>query len=95
MRTVTVGAYLVLSVAFSGCTHKREYPREVRQNFLSACVNGDNRKQPSCKCLLDKYQQRYTYEQFLMIDDWLRHGVPPDDNYKEWFQAATLTCTGQ
>lgn len=70
---VALGA---LAVALVACRSKRNtYPETVVENFLRACQS--RASESACRCAIDRIQERYTAEQYEMIEAGIRAGAQP------------------
>jgi hypothetical protein len=74
------------------------YPPEAQQGFMTACVNaavdsGATQRQAEdyCLCSLAEFQQVYTFQEFLLIDQQLGQGQSPPDA----FVAVVQFCASQ
>lgn len=95
MRTRWIPA-LAVAVVLCGCQVKHPYPDDVRANFLSACVLSSSDPGPDvCQCMLDRYQEKYTYQQFQHLEARMRDGVPLDQADQLWMQAQARACHGR
>jgi hypothetical protein len=55
-----------------GPSNVRDYPEEVRDNFMQACtVNTD--AEP-CLCLLEAIEEEFSYEEFVKLEQDLVNG---------------------
>ncbi len=64
----------------------RDYPAQLRSNFLSSCSN--YAPASACSCALEKIEQEYTIDEFIEAEqDYLRTGVLPSD-----MMAAMVNC---
>lgn len=54
----------------------RDYPIEVRSNFLASCAA--NGSAAACSCALERIEEQYTFEEFLDVEqDFRRTGTFP------------------
>jgi len=73
------GAILFVYFILCGCGQKKhDYPSDVTQNFMNSCqeTGGD---QKMCSCILDKIQEKYTYEEFSSIEIKMQAGQTPSE----------------
>jgi hypothetical protein len=77
--TILVATLLTLFI-LSGCEAKKhDYPSDVTQNFMNACQKTSGVNQKMCSCLLDKIQEKYTYEEFSAIEVKMQSGQTPQE----------------
>lgn len=58
---------------------KHEYPAEVARNFLQSCEEkAGNTK--ACSCLLDRFQRKYTFEEFTKMETFMSIGKVDSDS---------------
>lgn len=64
------GFVLAVATVLAACgsdTNKRDYPAEVRRNFLQACeLSGGSAD--SCFCTLEEIEQRYDLAEFISAE---------------------------
>lgn len=70
---------------------KNEYPQSVADEFVKACEGAGNNRE-FCTCIFAKVQQRYTFEEFSVIESKIAAGRPPDD-FIEFRGKARAECT--
>lgn len=67
------------------------YPQSVADKFLESC-EGAGSKPEFCACVFEKIQQKYTFEEFSVIESKLVAGQPPAD-FVEFSGKARAACT--
>ena len=74
-------------------TEKVAYPQSVADEFMKSCQKaGSNAK--FCRCLFDKIQDRYSLEEFSVIESKLIAGTPPEE-FVEFTGKARAECTSR
>ena len=69
---------------------KAPYPQSVKDEFLKSCVDaGSDAK--FCACVLDKVQDKYSLEEFSVIESKIAAGTPPDE-FVEFSGKARAQC---
>jgi hypothetical protein len=66
------------------------YPQEVADEFLSSCEEAGS-DAAFCKCMLEKVQAKYSFEEFSVIEAKLTAGKPPDE-FIEFSGKARAEC---
>ena len=68
-----------------------KYPQSVADEFLRTCgAAGSNGE--FCKCVFEKVQEKYTFEEFSVIESKLAAGRPQDE-FVEFIGKARAQCT--
>lgn len=67
-----------------------KYPQPVAEEFLKAC-EGAGSKREFCQCVFEKVQQKYTFEEFSVIESEITAGQPPKD-FVEFSGKARAEC---
>ena len=74
---------LATLVLIGGCQGRdRQYPQEVADRFLASCIAklpaGEERQRDafaaSCRCMLDRLQEKYSLEEFNALETRMRSG---------------------
>ena len=80
-KTMTIfGAILFASFILTSCgTKKNDYPANVTQNFMNSCQTTSGGDQNLCSCLLEKIQEKYTFEEFTAIEVKMQTGKTPSE----------------
>jgi hypothetical protein len=55
------------------------YPAEAKRNFTTACERSSGGDVQSCRCALEKIEERLSYEEFKQEDAAIRRGSEPSD----------------
>jgi hypothetical protein len=55
-----------------------DYPKQVQNNFIKACIGGGGTN-ALCSCSLDKIQQQWSIEQYMNIEQQMTSGSPPPE----------------
>lgn len=69
----------------------REYPRETADAFLESCEEAGSTG-TFCTCVFEKVQEKYTFEEFSVIESKLMAGTPPEE-FVEFTGKARAECT--
>jgi len=87
------GAILFASFILTSCGPKKnDYPADVIQNFMNSCQSTSDGDQKLCSCLLDKIQEKYTFEEFLAIDAKMQAGQTPSE-FLDFVGKASVECS--
>ena len=72
--------WIALFLVALGCGGARPgpYPTEVADNFLRACV-GRGGSEASCRCALDKVQERWTLDEYQALEARIARGETPGE----------------
>lgn len=70
---------------------RNEYPDEVVEEFIKSCEAAGSDKR-FCRCVLDKVQGKYTFEEFSVIESKINAGQTPDE-FVEFTGKARAECT--
>lgn len=69
---------------------RNEYPENVVDEFIKSCeAAGSDRT--FCRCVLDKVQGKYTFEEFSVIESKMNAGQTPDE-FVEFTGKARAEC---
>lgn len=69
------------------------YPQEVVNEFVKSCrTAGSSGK--LCTCLIEKIQEKYSFEEFTVLELKLKSGAPPEE-FIEFTGRAKAQCTRQ
>lgn len=84
------GTILIL---LSSCGPKKhDYPSDVTQNFMNSCQSTSDGNQKMCSCVLDKIQEKYTYEEFSSIEVKILAGQIPAE-FLDFVGKARAECS--
>jgi hypothetical protein len=87
------GAILFASFILTSCSPKKhDYPADVTQNFMNSCQSTSGGDQKGCSCLLDKIQEKYTFEEFSAIEVKILAGQTPSD-FLDFVGKARAECS--
>lgn len=75
MRHATALLLFILGCGGSG---PAPYPSDVAENFLRACV-GSGGNEPSCRCALEKVEERWTLDEYRALEARIARGETPGD----------------
>lgn len=70
---------------------KVAYPQAVADEFLKSCETAGSDLN-FCKCIFDKIQDKYSFEEFSVIESKISAGTPPDE-FVEFTGRARAQCT--
>lgn len=73
---------------------KDEYPAAAVENFVDSCAASSDGKRGVCLCVLDKIQQKYTYEDFSRMEEEMQAGETPTE-FLDFMEEARAGCTKQ
>jgi hypothetical protein len=72
-------------------TARNEYPDNVVEEFLRSCVAAGSERS-FCRCVLDKVQDKYTFEEFSVIESKINAGQAPEE-FVEFTGMARAECS--
>jgi hypothetical protein len=55
------------------------FPQQVRENFLTSCGESSGGKAQYCDCVLSQFQQRYSLDEFLALEQRFVNGAAQDE----------------
>lgn len=83
---------VILVLFLSSCMNgKNEYPAAVTQDFMNSCEESSGGDVNGCACLLDKIQEKYTIEEFNIIETKMSVDQTPSD-FLEFIGKAKAEC---
>jgi hypothetical protein len=86
---------LFLTGLLAACSSlQKDYPPEVRRNFVNSCaakVNGDT---SICGCLFEKIKLKYSYKEFAEMDKQAAKGIQTPA-FVEFVTTASKDCMKQ
>ena len=68
-------AVLLLSILFLSCGPGKAYPDKVKQNFINSCAAKANGNTALCECLFEKVRERYSYAEFITLENDMKKGI--------------------
>lgn len=86
------GFVLSTALLFSCGPKKHDYPSDVTQNFMNSCEATSGGDQKMCSCLLEKIQEKYTYEEFSAIEVKMQAGQTPAE-FLDFVGKARVECS--
>jgi hypothetical protein len=66
------------------------YPQEVADEFLKSC-QGAGSDAKLCSCLFDRIQDKYSFEEFTVMELKLSNGEPPEE-FVQFVGSAKAQC---
>ena len=79
------------TVAASSSDTKIAYPQAVANEFLRSCQAAGSEAK-FCACVFDKVQNKYSFEEFSVIEAKISAGTPPEE-FVEFTGRARAQCT--
>jgi hypothetical protein len=86
-----MGFSLAAAVVFAEQKKKNDYPESTIKNFMDSCMETSKELKDYCECTLYKLQEKYTYEEFLKIDNLVQKGETPKE-FNDYMNAITEEC---
>ncbi len=81
---------IMLIIMCIACTNTHEYPAEAVSTFKASCVSSSGNKQ-MCACVLEKIQEKYSYEDFSKIEKAIGVGGDTVD-FMAFVEEVKRTC---
>lgn len=82
---------LLVSMLIISCGPGKEYPAEVKANFVKSCAAKANGNTVLCECMFEKIKERYTYKQFVDMENDLKKGIK-SQSFMNYVDSATRRC---
>lgn len=82
---------LLLAFLFISCGPGKEYPAEVKANFVKSCAAKANGNSALCECMFEKIKERYTYKQFVDMENDLKKGIQSQP-FMNYMDSASRQC---
>ena len=79
------------TVAASSSDSRIAYPQSVATEFVRSCQAAGSEAK-FCACVFDKVQNKYSFEEFSIIEAKIRAGTPPEE-FVEFTGRARAQCT--
>lgn len=86
MRRTHVVLCLVLGSLLVACNQGEEYPRQVVENFMSACTAQPGATEEACSCAIERIQEEMTLDEFVRFEARLEEGGQPPSEIQEIVQ---------
>lgn len=85
---------LLLSILFLSCGPGKAYPDKVKQNFINSCAAKANGNTALCECLFEKVRERYTYAEFVTLENDMKKGIQ-SQAFMSYMDTATRSCKAE
>ena len=92
MKSIVV--FIMISFFLGACSDPKTYPAEVRDNFVNACCKKNEDLRPMCNCMFDKIKDKYTYKEYVDLEQKMKAGETPQE-FLDFTNEATAACTEQ
>ena len=79
------------NIAATNAGTKEAYPESVKDEFLKSCVAAGSQAM-FCACVFEKVQNKYSFEEFSVIESKISAGNTPED-FAEFSGKARAECT--
>lgn len=73
------------------CKGSTEYPAAVKENFVNSCSSRDDAKKELCACIFEKIKEKYTYTEYVAIEEKMKAGQTPQE-FLSYTDQATEAC---
>lgn len=70
---------------------KKDYPAEVRTNFVNSCASKANGDTALCGCLFEKVKANYSYKEFVAMDKDAQKGIQ-SPAFLNFIKTASADC---
>ncbi len=86
MRPLRSLVFAVAAVSLAACGNGggEDYPPEVVEQFMSSCTQGGT-SEAVCQCALDKFEAKYSAEEFEAHGQRLAEGNPDEEFTQDLF----------
>lgn len=81
----------LMSGLFASCGPGKEYPAEVKADFIKSCAAKANGNSVLCECMFEKIKERYTYKEFVELENNLNKGIRSQP-FMNYVDSATRRC---
>ena len=85
---------LLVSTLIISCGPGKEYPAEVKANFVKSCAAKANGNTALCECMFEKIKERYTYKQFVDMEKELKKGIQSQP-FLNYMDSASRQCLAE
>lgn len=85
---------LLLSILFLSCGPGKAYPDKVKQNFINSCAAKAKGNTALCECLFEKVRERYTYAEFVTLENDMKKGIQ-SQAFMSYMDTATRSCKAE
>lgn len=82
---------LVVSLLIISCGPGKDYPAEVKANFVKSCAAKANGNTALCECMFEKIKERYTYKEFVDMENNLKKGIQ-SQAFLSYVDSASRKC---
>ncbi len=82
---------LLVSTLIISCGPGKEYPADVKASFIKNCAAKANGNSALCECMFEKIKERYTYRQFVDMENDLKKGIQSQP-FMNYIDSATRQC---
>ena len=84
--SVFSSALLLLS-----CGGSKNYPEQVKQNFINGCAPKVKGNTALCSCLFEKIESKYSFSEYVKIEEQMKAGQTPQDFFR-FIDSVTTVC---
>jgi hypothetical protein len=68
-KRIATGGLFWLAIGLAGCKGcKHEYPPSMVTGFMTTCLAKSNGNERYCSCAMDRFQRKYTVEEFTRMN---------------------------
>lgn len=82
---------LFTTCLFISCGPGKDYPAAVKANFIKSCAAKANGNTVLCECMFEKIKERYTYKEFVELENNLNKGIQSKP-FMNYVDSATRRC---
>ncbi len=82
---------LLLSFLFISCGPGKAYPDKVKENFVNSCAAKANGNTALCDCVFEKIKERYTYAEFVALENDMKKGIQSKP-FMNYMDSASRDC---
>lgn len=85
---------IFLSFLVFSCGPGKEYPADVKANFVKGCAAKANGNTLLCDCVFEKIRERYSYKEFVEMEDNLKKGIRSQP-FMNFVDSSTRRCVAE
>jgi hypothetical protein len=85
--------FAMIAVSAAACNKvKNEFPDAAKNSCLDTCEAGKTKSREVCMCVLEKMQYKYTFKEYSEIQETLKAGKAPSQEFLFFLGDAKGMC---